>query len=120
MVRYWGRIRRLPLHPMSNRKKTMMIIKTLTTAALAAGLLGASAGVAGAEHTHSLKTGDGSCVLLAENGGEDNVQLPFASGPQDRRHTLHVLIHMGEPGEHVSIGVQGAGSDPCPGDYVND
>ena len=98
----------------------MMITKTLTAAALAAGLLGASPGVAAAEHTHSLEAGNGSCVLLAQNGGEGNVQLPFASGPEDRRHPLHVLVHMGEPGEHVSIGVQGAGSDPCPGDYVND
>ncbi len=98
----------------------MMITKTLTAAALAGGLLVASAGVAAADHTHSLKTGNGSCVLLAQNGGEGNVQLPFASGPENRRHPLHVLVHMGGPGTHASIGVQGAGTDPCPGDYVND
>lgn len=98
----------------------MMITKILTASALAGGLLAASSGVAAADHTHSLETGNGSCVLLAQNGGEGNVQLPFASGDQNRRHPLHVLVHMDEPGEHVGIGVQGADGDPCPGDYVND
>lgn len=100
----------------------MMITKTLTAAVLAAGLLAASSGVAGAGHTHFLETGNGSCVLLAQNGGEGTVQLPFAEGPENRRHPLHVLVHRGEPGKHVSIGVEGSDSDPCreSGDYVND
>lgn len=79
-----------------------------------------SSGVAAADHIHSLETGNGSCVLLAQNGGESEVQLPFASGPENRRHPLHVLVHTGEAGKHITIGVQGATSDPCPGDYVND
>lgn len=80
-----------------------------------------SSGMAAADHTHSMKTGNGRCVLLARNGGESEVQLPFASGPDNRRHPLHVLVHMGEPDDHITIGVQGMGSDPCfGGDYIND
>lgn len=100
----------------------MRIRKFAVGVGVAAGLVIGSAGVAGADHTHSLRTGNGSCVLLAQNGGEGEVQLPFAGGPENRRHPLHVLVHMGEPGQHVAIGVQGLSSDPClgTGDYVND
>lgn len=103
----------------------MNIRKFAVAVSVATGLVIGGAGVAGADHTHSLKTGNGSCVLLAQNGGEGNVQLPIApeENPEDRRHPLHVLVHLGEPdaGDHVEIGVQGQGSDPCPdGDYVND
>jgi hypothetical protein len=84
-------------------------------------LLGA--GTASATHTHSLKTGNGSCVLLAQNGGEKDVKLPHATDfDTNRRHPLHVNVHLGEPGagEHIEIGVAGSGSDPCLGDYLND
>jgi hypothetical protein len=56
----------------------------------------------------------GGCVLLAQSGGEKNVQLPFAADlPENRRHPLHVLVHTGEAGQHVSIGVFATPSDPC-------
>ncbi len=76
---------------------------------------------AGASHVHSLQTGNGACVLLAQSGGEKDVQLPFAGGAANRRHPLHVLVHTGEPGEHVNIGVVDTASDPClaSGEYVN-
>ena len=82
----------------------------------------AGAGVAGASHVHSLETGSGSCVLLAQDGGEKQVKLPFATGAENRLHPLHVLVHLGEPGMggHITIGVAGTASDPClGGDYVN-
>lgn len=89
------------------------------------GLFGA--GTASATHTHSIETGNGSCVLLAQNGGEKDVSLPHATGAANRRHPLHVNVHLGEPGagEHINIGVQGTISDPCydngnPIDYLND
>ena len=95
--------------------------------AICAGLTGAAVVLvgalpAGASHVHSLQTGNGSCVLLAQRGGEKNVQLPFAGEyAPNRRHPLHVLVHMGEPGQHVNIGVVGTASDPCSrsGRYLN-
>jgi hypothetical protein len=84
-------------------------------------------GTASATHTHSMQTGNGSCVLLAQNGGEEDVVLPHATGPENRRHPLHVNVHLGEPGMggHIEIGVAGTASDPCstggsPVDYLND
>ena len=80
-------------------------------------------GTAGAAHVHSMQTGSGACVLLAQDGGEKNVHLPFAVGAENRQHPLHVLVHLGEPGMggHIAIGVAGTGTDPCigTGDYVN-
>ena len=81
----------------------------------------------GHTHTHSKATGNGSCVLLAPNGGEKGVILPNATGSETRRHPLHVNVHLGEPGAggHIQIGVAGSTSDPCyddgnPIDYLND
>lgn len=78
-----------------------------------------------ADHTHVRMTGNGSCVILAQNGGERFVQLPHADDfAANRRHPLHVNVHLGEPGmrdgEHV-IWVQGSAGDlaNC-GGYVND
>lgn len=101
-------------------------LATKTSAAVFAmsmvGLFGT--GTASATHTHSMQTGNGSCVLLAQNGGEDVVVLPFVTGDATgtRSHPVHVLVHKGEPGDggHITIGVRGANSDPCPGDYLND
>jgi hypothetical protein len=66
-------------------------------------------------------------VLLAQNGGEKDVILPNTTGPENRRHPLHVNVHLGEPGAggHIQIGVAGMTSDPCyddgnPIDYLND
>ena len=95
-----------------------------SAAVVTMGLVGLfGTGTASATHTHSMQTGRGSCVLLAQNGGEDGVVLPFVTGDATgtRSHPIHVLVHTGEPGDggHITIGVQGAGSDPCPGDYLN-
>lgn len=99
-----------------------MRLKIIAAAAIAGGLVLGGPGVALADHTHSMQTGGGSCVLLAQNGQEKYVQLPFAAGAANRRHPLHVLVHLGEPGKHKSIGVAGSSSDPCldTEDYVND
>ena len=56
--------------------------------------------------------------------GEGDVDLPFATEEQvaaHRAHPLHLLVHLGEPGTNVAIGVAGTASDPCidSGDYVN-
>jgi hypothetical protein len=76
-----------------------------------------------ADHVHSKQVGNGSCVLLARNGGERYVQLPHHSTVQaNRRHPLHVNVHLGRPGQNFAIGVFGTTSDPCypGGDYLND
>jgi hypothetical protein len=93
-----------------------MIVVTFTVGSI--GFFGA--GTASADHTHSMKTGNGSCVLLAQNGGEGEVKLPHAVGDDNRLHPLHVNVHLSAPGRDGKIGVLGDGSDPCPGDYVND
>lgn len=103
-------------------------VKVTIAAAFTIGTIGMfGSGTASATHTHSMKTGNGSCVLLAHNGGEKNVSLPHATGAENRRHPLHVNVHLGEPGAggHIEIGVAGSTSDPCydggnPIDYVND
>ncbi len=100
----------------------MQIRKVVAGVAIGASTIFVSGIPADASHVHSLKTGNGACVLLAQQGGEKNVQLPFADEyAPNRRHPLHVLVHTGEPGRHVSIGVVGTTSDPCQtsGEYVN-
>ena len=86
-----------------------------------AALVGLAAPVS-ASHVHSMLVGSGVCVLLAQDGGEKWVILPFAEGAENRLHPLHVLVHLGEPGQHVEIGVYGTSSDPCieTGEYLND
>jgi hypothetical protein len=74
---------------------------------------------------HEGDTGNGSCVLLAQHGGEGEVELPFATDAQieaHRAHPLHLLVHLGQPGTNFAIGVYGTASDPCidSGNYVND
>jgi hypothetical protein len=94
-------------------KKAVAAIFTMSMV----GLFGT--GTASATHTHSVKTGNGSCVLLAQNGGEKDVVLPFVTDGQ--AHPIHVLVHKGEPGRHITIGVYGSDSDPCKngGGYLN-
>jgi hypothetical protein len=78
---------------------------------------------ASATHIHSMEVRDGVCVLLAAEGGEKYVILPFADDlPEGRQHPLHVLVHLGEPGTNFNIGVYGTASDPCfpDGEYLND
>lgn len=93
------------------------IVAVLTVGSI--GLVGAD--TASAAHIHSMQTGNGSCVLLAQNGGEKDVTLPHTDGGS-KSHPLHVNVHLGTPGAdgHITIGVQGKISDPCPGDYLND
>lgn len=111
----------------TSTRATGTIIKRSAAAALIAGaalLVGAA--TANADHIHSVQTGNGACVLLAQDGGEGEVDLPFATQAQvdaNRAHPIHLLVHLGRPGENFAIGVYRVeGSDPCfgSGDYVND
>ena len=99
----------------------------------------AGASVAQADHTHVLILPNGSCAILAANGNEKYLVLPdmlfsnnpnvdaddAASGleglPLNRRHPLHVLVHLGVPGADGDIAVMGSAQDPCAatGNYVN-
>lgn len=108
-------------------------MKRLVRPALAAvALLALVATPALASHSHVMAIGGGRCVLLATNGGEEDVELPLsvfehnpnvdiAPGP-DRLHPLHVLVHQGVPGEHKGIAVAGtpAAAALCPRGIVND
>ncbi len=100
----------------------MKLISVAVTIA-AIGLLGT--GTAGADHVHSKEVGNGSCVLLAQNGGEKHVTLPHATDDQkatNRAHPLHLNVHLGQPGQNFEIGVYGTASDPCNvpgGTYLN-
>jgi hypothetical protein len=54
---------------------------------------------AAADHTHVRQVGNGACVVLAEGSGEADVQLPHQEGyTADRRHPLHVKVHLGAAG----------------------
>lgn len=88
----------------------------LVVPAIAAGLLLAlTATPALASHTHVMALGNGECVLLAANGGEEDVTLPIAvydhnpnvdSAPAPGRlHPLHVLVHKGVPGDQNQLAV---------------
>ena len=105
----------------------------------AAAILLGGTGVALADHTHVLILDGGKCVILAEDGNEKYVVLPsvlFANNPNadaddgagglenlpmNRRHPLHVLVHLGVPGADGDIAVMGSDADPCAatGNYVN-
>ena len=64
--------------------------------ALSAVVLGAAP--ASADHVHFRVLGNGDCVLLAAEGGEQEVVLPHADGfAANRRHPLHVNVHLGRP-----------------------
>ena len=106
-------------------------------AALVLVLAGAS--VARADHTHVLILPNGSCAILAASGNEKYLVLPevlFSNNPNvdaddaagglqglplNRRHPLHVLVHLGVPGADGDIAVMGSAQDPCAatGNYVN-
>lgn len=109
------------------------------TCGLAAAFLLAAASVARADHTHVLILPNGKCAILSANGKEKyqilpdvlfsnnpNVDADDAAGglanlPLNRRHPLHVLVHLGVPGADGRIAVMGSAQDPCAatGDYVN-
>ncbi len=78
-----------------------------------------------------MQVGNGRCVILAQNGGEENVVLPpsvfehnpnvdVIDPPSNRMHPLHVLVHMGVPGDHNALVVYRttAGSNLCVGGYL--
>ena len=107
---------------------TARIIRALVLGALLAAMV---APAVLANHGHVMSIGGGRCVLLAAEGGEDEVVLPlsvFQHNPNvditpgaDRMHPLHVLVHQGVPGEHKGIAVAGtpAAAALCPGGVVN-
>lgn len=95
-------------------------------------LLALAATPALASHHHVMAVGNGQCVLLAQNGGEDDVELPLAvfehnpnvdiTPAPDRLHPLHVLVHKGVPGDHNRIAVAGTAEAAalCAAGIVND
>jgi hypothetical protein len=108
-------------------------VKRLVRPALGAGLLLALAATpALASHTHVMAIGNGECVLLAANGGEEDVALPMAvfdhnpnvdiAPAPDRLHPLHVLVHKGVPGDHNQLAVAGTAEAAalCWAGIVND
>jgi hypothetical protein len=109
----------------STRGRLMSITRIAATAALSGFLMVAGAGAAQADHTHVRVLGNGQCVVLAANGGEQDVQLPHADEfPENRRHPLHVNVHLGKAGTRQGedvVFVQGSPGDlaNCD-DYVND
>jgi hypothetical protein len=93
--------------------RRLMVVGFVTVLVLAA------ASVARADHTHVLIPD----VLFSNN---PNVDADDAAGglenlPLNRRHPLHVLVHLGVPGADGDIAVMGSAEDPCAetGDYVN-
>ena len=108
-------------------------------AATTAALVLSGAGVARADHTHVLILPNGNCAILAAEGDEKYLIMPsvlFANNPNvdaddaagglanlamNRRHPLHVLVHLGVPGADGDIAVMGSAQDPCAatGNYVN-
>jgi hypothetical protein len=114
-------------------------MRRVLVAVIAAAVMLAGASVARADHTHVLILPNGKCAILAANGNEKyqilpavlfsnnpNVDADDAAGglenlPLNRRHPLHVLVHLGVPGADGDIAVMGSAQDPCAatGDYVN-
>jgi hypothetical protein len=102
-------------------------------------LMLAGASTARADHTHVLLLPNGHCAILAADGNEKYLVLPealFSNNPNvdadelaggleglplNRRHPLHVLVHLGVPGADGDIAVMGSAQDPCAatGNYVN-
>ena len=114
-------------------------MRRMLVASVGAVIMLAGAGVASANHTHVLILPNGKCAILAANGNEKYQILPavlFGNNPNvdaddavggldnlplNRRHPLHVLVHLGVPGADGKIAVKGSAQDPCAatGDYVN-
>lgn len=114
-------------------------MRRMLVAGVGAVIMLTGASVAWANHTHVLILPNGKCAILAANGNEKyqilpavlfnnnpNVDADDAVGgldnlPLNRRHPLHVLVHLGVPGADGDIAVKGSAQDPCAatGDYVN-
>jgi hypothetical protein len=114
--------------------------KTVRFAVPAAGLLAllllGIAGPAQADHTHVKVVGNGGCIVVAAGSGESEVDLPSAVFPTDGpggnpnvdipeadglTHPLHLLVHRGVPGDHLSLYVLGSNAAlaACPAEFVN-
>lgn len=110
---------------------TKTTIRVVCVAAVTGGLFLTTSGAAFADHTHAKEVGNGKCVVLAEGAGEESVVLPLAVfennpnvdiAPTDgRMHPLHVLVHLGQAGEHNALYVLGtpAADAACSAGYVN-
>jgi hypothetical protein len=114
-------------------------MRRMIVAGCATVLFLAAATTARADHTHVLILPNGKCAILAAAGNEKYKVLPdvlFANNPNvdaddaagglenlplNRRHPLHVLVHLGVPGADGDIAVMGSAQDPCAasGAYVN-
>jgi hypothetical protein len=114
-------------------------MRRVFVAGVAAVLMLAGASAAWANHTHVLILPNGKCAILTASGNEKYQILPavlFSNNPNvdaddavggldnlplNRRHPLHVLVHLGVPGADGDIAVKGSAQDPCAatGDYVN-
>lgn len=105
--------RPLPSRPLSSRPLDSRAARPATAArrasavALATGaFLLAGAAPAAADHVHFRVVGNGSCVLLAQNGSERFVALPHADAyPAGRQHPLHVNVHLARPGKVQQVQV---------------
>ncbi len=117
----------LPSRPL--RTRAVPPARTASAVALATGaLLLAGAPPAAADHVHFRVVGNGSCVLLAPDGGEREVTLPRADEyAENRQHPLHVNVHLGRPGrvQHVRVAYTADGTltedaaVPCGGEFRN-
>jgi hypothetical protein len=113
-------------------KRPMRPVRSVAVVLGAAALLALAAAPVAANHTHVMQVGNGQCVLLALDAGEESVTLPlsvFGKNPNvtisptaDRMHPLHVLVHLGEAGTHHKIAVYGsaAAAALCANGIVND
>jgi hypothetical protein len=110
------------------RGEVSMLRRLLLIVLLAVGALLAGAAPAAADHTHFRVVGNGSCVLIAPDGGEKYVQLPHADEfAPNRQHPLHVNVHLGQPGEvgdiYVAYGADGVltadAQRLCGGTFLN-
>lgn len=103
----------------------------ISTAAGSVLLLLAASGPARADHTHVKVVGNGECIVLAQGSGESHVDIPpavFEGNPNvdipeadGKTHPLHVLVHKGVPGDHLSLYVYGSPDalTACPGELQN-
>ena len=103
----------------------MSVIRVCAGLVLSGVIVVVGASAAQADHTHVRVLGNGMCVVLAADGGEKYVQLPHAYAfAENRRHPLHVNVHLGQAGMRQGepvVFVQGTAGDlaNCDG-YVND
>jgi hypothetical protein len=102
------------------RRATVLLVTVAASLGMPATAVG--------NHLHSVQTGNGSCVVLAQMGAERFVTLPEESFQNTTEptttanpHPLHVHVHRGAAGDPLDIGVYGTATDPCiaSGEYVN-